>query len=131
MNRTEIMNHTFINPFAVFAVVSLPGGEIAATTRASDRGEAGRIGLPGGKVDPGETPVEAVLREAAEEGWDIDGVDPTPIHSQLVEGKPVLWFRAHTATLRASYKEQGRIRPVTASPAQIAASGFGNDNLSL
>jgi 8-oxo-dGTP pyrophosphatase MutT (NUDIX family) len=120
-----------VKPFAVFAVVSLGSGYYAATTRAADRGEAGKIGLPGGKVDPGETPVAALIREAAEEGWALEGVDPTPIHAQLVDGRPVQWFSVKSATMLADYKEKGRIAPIRAHKSAIAASGYGNENLNL
>jgi ADP-ribose pyrophosphatase YjhB (NUDIX family) len=118
-------------PFAVFAVVPLGDGYYAATTRAADRGEAGKIGLPGGKVDPGESPVAALLREAREEGWEISGVNPTPVHSQDVDGKPVQWFVAESATMLADYKEKGRITPIRATKSAVAASGYGNENLYL
>ena len=67
------------------------GPSIALTVRASGlRRHAGQISLPGGATDPGETLVEAALREAHEE----IGVDPasvrilgelTPVHV-LVSG---------------------------------------------
>jgi 8-oxo-dGTP pyrophosphatase MutT (NUDIX family) len=55
--------------FAVFAVAPLSDGFYAATTRATDSDEAGKIGLPSGKVNPGESPIEDLLREVAEEGY--------------------------------------------------------------
>lgn len=112
--------------FAVFAVAPVSSG-LAATTRAADRGEAGRIGLPGGKVDPGETPVEALIRECAEEGWSISGVEETPCHVALVEGRPVAWFYANHATLLSTYKEVGRISPIVATRNAVADSGYGNE----
>jgi 8-oxo-dGTP pyrophosphatase MutT (NUDIX family) len=67
------------------------GVAIPLTVRASTLARhAGQISLPGGATDPGETPVQAALREAAEE----IGIDPatvrvlgelTPIHV-LVSG---------------------------------------------
>lgn len=39
-----------MKPFAVFVVAMAGDRMVAATTRASDRGEEGRIGLPGGKT---------------------------------------------------------------------------------
>ena len=67
------------------------GPSVALTVRASHlRRHAGQISLPGGATDPGETLVEAALREAYEE----IGVDPatvrilgelTPVHV-LVSG---------------------------------------------
>lgn len=114
--------------FAVF-VVAPAGNGLAATTRAADRGEAGRIGLPGGKVDAGETAVQAAIREAAEEGWFVaipEGAQPA--HTALVEGKLVAWFQVtEEAVMLASYKEAGRITPVIASYRAVAESGYGNE----
>ena len=118
-------------PFAVFAVVEIADGLYAATTRAKDRGEEGRIGLPGGKVDPGESPVEALVRECAEEGWVISGVHHVPCHAQDVDGKPVQWFSALSARPRSSFKEKGRIEPITVSKQAIKNSGYGNENLPI
>ena len=57
-------------PSAVLvALVDGPhGAEVLLTKRAHDlRNHAGEISFPGGRIDGGETPVEAALREAAEE----------------------------------------------------------------
>ncbi len=113
-------------PWAVF-VVAPHGDGYAATTRAADRGEAGRIGLPGGKVDPDEDPAAAAIREAMEEGWDVSELDPEPAHKMEVEGRPVWWYRAGSATPRTEYKEQGRITPVTKALQEIIESGYGNE----
>ena len=116
------------NFFAVFAVVKAGNG-FAATTRAADRGEFGRIGLAGGKVDANETAVEAVIREAAEEGWFITGVNPTPIHTALYDGKMVGWFTATNAVKAITYKEMGRITPIEVTREAIIACGYGNENV--
>lgn len=50
------------------------GAEVLLTRRAEHlRNHRGEISFPGGRLDPGETPVEAALREADEEV----GLDPT------------------------------------------------------
>ncbi|MFY9971799.1 MAG: CoA pyrophosphatase, partial [Roseiarcus sp.] len=50
-------------------IVARPGGlTVLLTQRASHlRAHSGQIAFPGGKIDPGETPREAALREAHEE----------------------------------------------------------------
>lgn len=116
-------------PFAVFVVAPLGNGNYAATTRAKDRGEEGKIGLPGGKVDSGETPEAAAIREAAEEGWEIFG-ELKKIHEDKVEGRLVWWFLAKKAKKLNIFKEKGRIEPIEASLQELAESGFGNSFLS-
>ena len=50
------------------------GAEVLLTRRSMDlRHHRGEVSFPGGRVDPGETPVEAARREA----WEEVGLDPT------------------------------------------------------
>ncbi|WP_426242888.1 NUDIX hydrolase [Nocardioides sp. LHG3406-4] len=62
-------------------------GELLLTERAHHmRSHPGQVSFPGGRIDPGETPREAALREAAEEiGLDAAGVE---IFAEL----PELWL---------------------------------------
>lgn len=111
------------NIFAVFVVAPI-NGKLAATTRPTS---PGKIGLPGGKVDPGETLTQAALREAKEEGFAIKGLQNSPFHIQEVDGKPVAWFLAQSATKLSSYKEMGRVLPISATKEALIASGYGNE----
>lgn len=114
--------------FAVFAVVMTAGG-VWATTR--DGKDAGRVGLPGGKLDPGEKPLAAVRRESAEEGLHLHG-EGTLIHTALVEGRVVQWFRFEGATPLRDYKEAHRgLKPLVVPLAVIAGSGYGNEFLAF
>ncbi|HWJ81866.1 MAG TPA: CoA pyrophosphatase [Nocardioides sp.] len=64
-----------------------PVGDILLTERAHDmRSHPGQVSFPGGSIDPGETPVEAALREAVEE----IGVDPAGI--DVFGSLPELWL---------------------------------------
>jgi 8-oxo-dGTP pyrophosphatase MutT (NUDIX family) len=61
---------TVLRPAAVLvAVIARPEGASVLLTRRSDtlNSHSGQIAFPGGRLDPGETAVEAALREAQEE----------------------------------------------------------------
>jgi 8-oxo-dGTP pyrophosphatase MutT (NUDIX family) len=63
------------------------GGELLLTERAHDmRSHPGQVSFPGGSVDPGETAVEAALREAHEEV----GVEPSSV--EVFGRLPELWL---------------------------------------
>jgi 8-oxo-dGTP pyrophosphatase MutT (NUDIX family) len=76
-----------LTPFRLAAVllpiVDRPGGlSVLLTLRAADlRAHSGQVAFPGGKIDPGETPCEAALREAHEE---------IGLHERFVE--PLGWL---------------------------------------
>ncbi|MBN9188662.1 MAG: (deoxy)nucleoside triphosphate pyrophosphohydrolase [Microbacterium sp.] len=54
-------------PLEVVAAVIVDGGRILACRRSPGRSAAGRWEFPGGKVEPGETPEAALVREIREE----------------------------------------------------------------
>lgn len=117
-------------PHAVFVLarVARRPGDYAGTTRAD-----GSIGLPGGKVDAGETPDAAVVREAREEGWEVLLTSRRPIHRQTVDGREVWWYGG-TAMRMVAVRPHDRargIRPVYLTADEVAQSGMGNDNLDV
>ena len=68
--RPELAALGPLRPAAVLLpIVARPGGlSVLLTLRASDlRAHSGQVAFPGGKIDRGETPREAALREAYEE----------------------------------------------------------------
>jgi hypothetical protein len=117
---------TTTQPYAVFAVAYVPNTPLlCATTR-----EDGTIGLPGGKVDPGEDPLKAVIREAAEEGWNLS-TDGVVLQERLVDGRPVIWYACRTLEnpIISNHKEAHRgIHPVAITPPSLT-HGLGNDFL--
>ena len=68
--RPEVAGLRPLRPAAVLLpIVDRPGGPtVLLTLRASGlRAHSGQVAFPGGKIDAGETPREAALREAREE----------------------------------------------------------------
>jgi hypothetical protein len=123
----ELSKEEELNPFAVFVIVKFSDGKYAATTRPSDRVENEKIGLPGGKVDADENPMDAALREAEEEGWKVDNITGIAA-SKMVNGKPIVWFYGNNAIPLSNYKEKSRgIIPIIVDEMTIANSGYGND----
>ncbi|MFJ6133195.1 NUDIX hydrolase [Janibacter terrae] len=63
------------------------GHDIVLTERSHAlRSHAGQVSFPGGRLDPGEGPVEAALRET----WEEVGVDPQGV--EVVGSFPDLWL---------------------------------------
>ncbi|WP_320777256.1 (deoxy)nucleoside triphosphate pyrophosphohydrolase [Streptomyces sp. CRN 30] len=54
-------------PIVVVGAALLDGGRLLAARRSAPPELAGRWELPGGKVEPGETPEQALVRELREE----------------------------------------------------------------
>jgi 8-oxo-dGTP pyrophosphatase MutT (NUDIX family) len=71
------------------------GGELLLTERAHDmRSHPGQVSFPGGSIDPGETAVQAALREAEEE----TGLDPAGV--EVFGELPELWLPPSNFSVR-------------------------------
>lgn len=115
---------------AVCALVLSGDGLILAVSRKDNRNA---FGLPGGKVDPGETPEQAIIREVREEtGLEIANLEA--IFTSICEGgKDGVEYLAITYTGSVigdiSTSEEGVVRWVTKD---VLLSGpFGRYNAAL
>ncbi|MET7922657.1 (deoxy)nucleoside triphosphate pyrophosphohydrolase [Streptomyces sp. NPDC005349] len=92
-------------PTVVVAAALQESGRLLAARRSAPPELAGRWELPGGKVEPGEDPKRALVRELREElGIDAELVAPVPGEWPL---KPGCVLRVWTARLLS-----GRPRPL-------------------
>ncbi|MCX4643421.1 MULTISPECIES: (deoxy)nucleoside triphosphate pyrophosphohydrolase [unclassified Streptomyces] len=92
-------------PTVVVAAALQESGRLLAARRSAPPELAGRWELPGGKVEPGEDPKRALVRELREElGIDAELVAPVPGEWPL---KPGYVLRVWTARLLS-----GRPRPL-------------------
>lgn len=115
------------NAFAAFVVVKLPNNKIAATTRPYEKSENKKIGLPGGKVEKNEKPIDAAYRESEEEGWKVSRIGDI-IASKMVKGKPIVYFEGFDAEKLEDYKEkENNIKAIEVSIEEISQTGYGND----
>ncbi|WP_406332648.1 (deoxy)nucleoside triphosphate pyrophosphohydrolase [Streptomyces sp. NBC_00203] len=87
----------------VVGAALLSGGRLLAARRSAPPELAGRWELPGGKVEPGETPEHALVRELREElGVEAEPLERVPGEWPL---KPGYVLRVWTARLRSGSAE--------------------------
>ena len=116
---------------AVFAIVYDPISQtVAATTRPEDKEVP--FGLPGGKIEEGESVFGALKRECEEEGWAIEFTDINPIqfHEEVINNTIIKWFIVSKATILTEYKDFHRgIIPCYVDIHEMAKVGYGNQCL--
>lgn len=110
------------NFFAVFGYCLQGNGRVASVTRPE-----GGIGLPGGKLEEGETEIEALRRECEEEGWLIKIEDNVkPFYVRSTEHGLIGYYKVESVLRLLNYKEKHRIKNLYCKFWEIAKSGNGN-----
>ena len=87
------------------------GAEVLLTRRSMEmRNDRGEISFPGGRLDPGETPVDTALREAYEEV----GLDPSsPTIVGELEHLNTIVSRSYIVPVVSRLDERPRLEPLT------------------
>lgn len=114
---------------AVFIVIKNENDQILCVTRPSEKAKyEGDFGLPGGMVEESETLIEAMQREALEEGIDIIHLNPSFIYTCIYEERnlQVYWFLGKGSFTKGEYKEQHRISPVYKTKEELSLTTYGN-----
>ncbi|HZW67579.1 MAG TPA: (deoxy)nucleoside triphosphate pyrophosphohydrolase [Pseudogracilibacillus sp.] len=119
------------NIYVVGAVI-VKNGKIFCAQRGRDKSLAEMWEFPGGKIEEGETPEEALKREILEEmkceievgkklehtvyEYDFGIVHLTTYYSRIISGKPVL-----TEHIQAKWLEANELHSLEWAPADIPA----------
>lgn len=111
-------------PLAVCLLLDLPLEALEERFLAiSRRNQHDQWGLPGGKVDPGETPVQACVRETFEEvGLKIDPDDLVEIYDAVCPGEvtysvKTFLYCGYVVDLKDLKAEDGMV--IDAKPAEV------------
>lgn len=114
-------------PKAASAYIIHESGLILAVSRKHDEND---LGLPGGKVDPGETFLEAVIRETKEE-TNLDVIEAMPVFADAC-GTPgvhhVHWCITFLCKATGTLKRMEKGRVVWVPPQRLITKPDGSFN---
>ena len=113
---------------AVFIIIK-EEDKILCVTRPKEKAKfEGDFGLPGGLVEEGESLLDAMWREAFEEGIDVESVNPSFIQAIHYPEKDlkVYWFLGEGKFTKGDFLEKERISLVYKTKEEVSTSTTGN-----
>jgi len=119
---------------AVFVFIQDEQGRVLCVTRPIEKAKyEGDFGLPGGIVEEGETLIDAMWREAFEEGIDVEFVNPAFIQAIHYPEKDlkVFWFLGKGKFTPGDYPEKERISQVYKTMEELSLTTSGNKSVTL
>lgn len=90
--------------FEISALYIEDGDRILILHRQPNKSQGNRWGIPAGKIDKGETPLQAAIREAKEEtGFDFTDYPVQPLTTVYCEYNEKLHFAYHTFRVKMPF----------------------------
>lgn len=123
----RVSEHVFARPLRAVCLYLTHGDRLLAVSRPTD---SVAYGLPGGKVEPGESDEEAIVREVREEtGYLIR--DPVPVFGTLCEGETSYFTTTFIAEVVGRTTAEETLNIAWVTPGQLLAGPFGVYNQKL
>jgi 8-oxo-dGTP pyrophosphatase MutT (NUDIX family) len=91
--------------YGVSALIGRPDGYVLAVSRRNDPHD---LSLPGGKVEPGERPIDAAVRELWEETW-VRAVRVAPVFDSILTTKRAMTFAVPEWTGEPRSTDEGAV----------------------
>lgn len=124
MKKKKVVSQYDFPPGSASVVIVEEAGRVLAVSRKNNHGD---LGLPGGKIEPGETPTTAACRESLEETGNII-CNAMLAGAATINDIVVFIFRAELIRDVQAHVNEENALVKWATPAEICSGTFGKFN---